>query len=180
MDREAAQRKLNAFPLSTFLVRSRGTLPNGGQLGYAISLKTSDEDIKHMKILSNLNDEYYLSDNLKFKSIVELVAYYSRHSLSESFSGLNTTLRFAVKDLFIVETVHKFDPEASSPNSAEKNLLALEVGERVVILDKLSETQGWWKAYNSMHRIGYIPKSFVKIVSEEPTSAQMTTNISVL
>ena len=34
-------------------------------------------------------------------------------------------------------------------------------------LDKLSETQGWWKACNSLHRIGYIPKSYVKILHDE-------------
>ena len=34
-------------------------------------------------------------------------------------------------------------------------------------LDKLSETQGWWKACNSLHRIGYIPKSYVKIFHDE-------------
>ena len=37
----------------------------------------------------------------------------------------------------------------------------------IFTLDKLSETQGWWKACNKLHRIGYIPKSFVKILHEE-------------
>ena len=56
----------------------------------------------------------------------------------------------------MVEAIHSFDPEASSPNSGEKNLLPLQVGEKVVILDKLSETQGWWKACNKLHRIGSV------------------------
>ena len=51
------------------------------------------------------------------------------------FLGLDTTLRFPIKELFIVEAIHSFDPEASSP-SLDKNLLSLYVGERVVILGK--------------------------------------------
>ena len=52
------------------------------------------------------------------------------------FLGLDTTLRFPIKELFIVEAIHSFDPEASSP-SLDKNLLSLYVGERVVILGNL-------------------------------------------
>ena len=51
------------------------------------------------------------------------------------FLGLDTTLRFPIKELFIVEAIHSFDPEASSP-SLDKNLLSLYIGERVVILGK--------------------------------------------
>jgi hypothetical protein len=169
MDRESAQRRLSPYPLSTFLVRCR--MNNNKQLqGYAISLKTSDADFKHMKILNNLNDEVYLSDSRKFKSIVELISWYSRHSLKESFSGLDTTLRFPIKECNIVEAIHAYDPEASSPTNVtnqERNLLPLEIGERVVIIDKVSECQGWWKACNAFHRIGYIPKSFVITIQEE-------------
>ena len=169
MNREEAQQTLRPYPISTFLVRCRGNPGPSSSMhpGYAISLKTSENDVKHMKILDNLNDDYFLSDHRMFKSVTELVSYHSQHSLNESFKGLDTTLRFPIKELFIVEAIHPFDPEASSPNNAEKNLLPLQIGERVVILDKLSETQGWWKACNGLHRIGYVPKSFVKILSEE-------------
>ena len=94
MDRERAHRKLTPFPIGTFLVRCR---INIAEPNYAISLKTCQSDTKHMKILSNLNDDFYLSDNRKFKSIVELVTYFSRNSLKESFSGLDTSLRFPIK-----------------------------------------------------------------------------------
>ena len=86
--------------------------------------------------IQHLNDEYYLSDSRKFKSVVELVSYFSRSSLKESFSGLDCNLRFSIKDLLIVEAQHKFDPEAQSPNGTENNLLALEIGDRVVVIDK--------------------------------------------
>ena len=166
MDRENATRNLAPFPLGTFLVRCRVNL---AEPNYAISLKTgSVSDVKHMKILSNLNDEFYLSDNRKFKSVVELVSYFSRSSLKESFSGLDCNLRFSIKDLLIVEAQHKFDPEAQSPNGGnENNLLALDIGDRVIVLDKLSENQGWWKACDATNRIGYIPKSYVRPLKSE-------------
>ncbi len=98
MDRDSAERSLASYPVGTFLVRCR---VNMSEPNYAISLKTSSADIKHMKILSNLNDDFYLSDNRKFKSVVELIAYFCRSSLKESFSGLDTTLRFPLKDLLL-------------------------------------------------------------------------------
>ena len=164
MDREKATQTLSPFPLGTFLVRCR---VNMAEPNYAISLKTGHTDVKHMKILSNFNDEYYLSDSRKFKSVVELVSYFSRSSLKESFSGLDCNLRFSIKDLLIVEAQHKFDPEAQSPNGTENNLLALEIGDRVVVIDKFSENTGWWKAYDATHRIGYIPKSYVRPLKPE-------------
>merc|ERR1712095_32484 len=104
MDRESAQRKLASFPIGTFLVRCR---VNMAEPNYAISLKTSVSDVKHMKILSNLNDEFYLADNRKFKSVVELIMYFSRNTLKESFSGLDAILKFPIKDLCIAEAIHK-------------------------------------------------------------------------
>ena len=159
MDRESAQNKLASFPIGTFLVRCR---VNMAEPNYAISLKTSVSDVKHMKILSNLNDEFYLADNRKFKSIVELVSYFSRNSLKESFSGLDINLRFSIKDLLLVEAMHRFDPEASSPNGNENNLLPLEIGDQLIVLDRYSGRHGWWKAFDANHRIGYIPKSYVQ------------------
>ena len=167
LDREKATKALTPYPISTFLVRCRLNL---AEPSFAISLKTSDSDVKHMKILSNLNDEFYLSDTRKFKSVVELVMYFSRNTLKECFSGLDAFLKFPIKDLCIAEAVHKFEVEASSPK--ETNCLPLEIGERIVILDKLSESQGWWKAYNAAHCIGYIPKNFVTIVNDDPTGAE--------
>ena len=158
MDRDTAQRKLAMYPNGTFLVRCR---VNMSEPNFAISLKTSMSDVKHMKIVSNLNDDFYLSDNRKFKSIVELITYFSRNSLKESFGGLDCLLRFSIKELLIVEVMHRFDPEASSPDGNENNLLPLEIGDRLIVLDRYSGGHGWWKACDSNQRIGYIPKSYV-------------------
>ena len=93
-----------------------------------------------MKICAeNKNDpdlRYYLSDNRKFRSVVELVAWYSLHSLRESFSGLDTRLRFSVGELTLVEAQYEFAPALS-----DKNMLSLLPGDRLVVLDK-----NYWKS----------------------------------
>ena len=50
------------------------------------------------------------------------------------------------------------------PNGNKSNLLALDIGDRVVVLEKFSENQGWWKACDATHWIGYIPKSYVRVL----------------
>ena len=101
MDRETAQSTLLPYPISTFLVRCRGNPINAAMHpGYAISLKTSEKDIKHMKLLDNLNDEFFLSDHRKFKSVAELVSYHSQHSLNESFKGKSIISKKSPKKTF--------------------------------------------------------------------------------
>ncbi|CAB4060206.1 VAV [Lepeophtheirus salmonis] len=113
VDRDLANLKLADYPTSTFLVRRRA------QGGFALSVKTSEGDVKHMKILSNSDDEtYFLSDQITFRSIVELVNFYSRNSLKESFHGLNLKLRFPVGELSIVVALYDFEP---SPEGPEEN-----------------------------------------------------------
>ena len=162
MDRSRANRLLEDYPVCTFLVRCRLRQGERAAAGYALSLKT-DRDVKHMKICvtgGNDNDHrFYLSDNHKFRSVVELVAWYSQHSLRESFSGLDTILRFSVGELMLVEAQYEFAPAMS-----DKNMLSLMPGDRLVVLDRQTgNSQGWWKACKN-NRIGYIPKDFVKII----------------
>ena len=45
---------------------------------------------------------YFLSETRKFRSVVELVTFYSRNSLKESFKGLDTPLRFPVGEVTLV------------------------------------------------------------------------------
>lgn len=152
MDRESANGKLNPFPPGAFLVRC-------GRLGYALSLKT-DLDVKHMKIDTQDSTaeeallSYYFSENRKFNSIVELVSWYCRNSLRESFQGLDTVLQFPIGDLCLVEAVYEFHPTGE-----DVNLLPLKGGQRLSVIDKLDD-KGWWKAHNGC-KIGYIPKTFV-------------------
>jgi hypothetical protein len=168
LDREGANTKLNNYPIGTYLVRTR--VQGGDIVGHAISLRTLD-DSKHMKI--NSGDEtmtgssttttavFSLSDSRKFKSIVELVSYFNINSLKESFSGLDTTLKFAYKDLTLVRANYDFTPEQPQPN-----LVALKAGEILAVVGTIqASTTGWLKAVK-LNRIGYIPSGFVSPVTE--------------
>lgn len=57
---------------------------------YALSLKTENGVVKHMKIYQNVEDgqtRYFLSTRRFFKNIVELVSFYERSDLGENFAG---------------------------------------------------------------------------------------------
>ena len=77
MDRDTANKRLEDYPVCTYLVRSRLNA-QGDKAGYALSLKT-DQDVKHMKICTvSVQDVshgdpigtkyFYLSDSRKFRS----------------------------------------------------------------------------------------------------------------
>jgi hypothetical protein len=136
MDRDTANVRLTRYPTGAFLVRCR--VSNGERLGFALSLKT-DNDVKHMKVDTNEEEPdvklYYFSETRKFPSVVELVAWYSRNSLRESFHGLDHSLQFPIGELSLVEAKYEF-----SPSPEDKNMLPLAVGEQVTIIDKM---HGW-------------------------------------
>jgi len=168
MDRDGANTILKNYPIGTYLVRTR--VQGGDIVGHAISLRTL-EDSKHMKI--NCVDEglngsttantpvFSLSDSRKFKSIVELVSYFSINSLKESFSGLDTTLKFAYKDLCLVRANYDFSPDLPEPN-----LLPLKAGDILAVVGNIKgSTTGWLKAVK-LNRIGYIPSDFVQPITE--------------
>ena len=87
------------------------------------------------------------------------IAWYCRNSLKESFQGLDTILQFPIGELAYVEAVYEF-----RPSDEDLNTLPLVVGERLAVIDKLSDDTGWFKAHKDTPqgtRIGYIPKTFV-------------------
>ena len=100
---------------------------------------------------------FYFSENRKFNSIVELVSWYCRNSLKESFQGLDTRLQFPIGELSLVEAIYDFKPSSGEDKA---NLMTLKTGERVAVIDKLDD-KGWWKAHDGKCKIGYIPKTFV-------------------
>ncbi|VDK56355.1 unnamed protein product [Gongylonema pulchrum] len=73
-----------------------------------------------------------------FATVVELVNYYRDHNLRESFETLNTCLNeaFIPKPVYIA--IHNFE-------ATEANLLSLEVGQRVYVINRAGESRGWWK-----------------------------------
>ncbi|XP_017287847.1 guanine nucleotide exchange factor VAV3 isoform X1 [Kryptolebias marmoratus] len=77
---------------STYLVRHRSKEFSE----YAISIKYNN-DVKHIKILAR-DGSYYIAENKKFRSIIELIEYYKHHSLREGFKTLDTTLQFPYRE----------------------------------------------------------------------------------
>lgn len=55
---------------------------------------------KHIKIMKNSQtDKLYVSDACDFDSIPDLVEYYHKNTLGQSFPGVNTTLRYPYLDV---------------------------------------------------------------------------------
>ena len=98
MDRDQANVSMQLYPIGTFLVRAR--LQAGERVGYALSLRTK-EDTKHMKINSGEHPDwgtkFFLSESHAFRSMVELISYYTQNSLKESFAGKKEIFAFITR-----------------------------------------------------------------------------------
>ncbi|KAK6299509.1 hypothetical protein J4Q44_G00295420 [Coregonus suidteri] len=92
MERLQAEAELISRGNSTYLVRHRSR----ELTEYAISIKYSN-DVKHIKIL-NRDGCFHITENNKFKSILELIEYYQHYSLKEGFRSLDTTLQFPYRE----------------------------------------------------------------------------------
>ncbi|XP_051737617.1 guanine nucleotide exchange factor VAV3 [Ctenopharyngodon idella] len=92
MERLQAEAALLNRRSSTYLVRHRSREFNE----YAISIRYNN-DVKHIKILTK-EGSFYIAENRKFRSILELIEYYKHHSLREGFRTLDTTLQFAYRE----------------------------------------------------------------------------------
>ncbi|OWR50144.1 vav isoform 1, partial [Danaus plexippus plexippus] len=161
MSRETATSRLERRVDGTFLlrVRPRAALHD---TQYALSLKT-DNTVKHMRVCLKPIDSvphYYLSESRFFRSVVELISYYEKTSLSENFVGLNSNLRWPFRRV-VATVIHDFRP-------LEASQLALRPGAKVLVLSKEGDGRGWWKGRTldkGDHRSGYFPKECVR---EEP------------
>ena len=60
--------------------------------------------------------------------------------------------RFPYKEISLVEAVYDF-----TPDWGESNMLNLRTGDRLAVIDKMGDGNGWWKAVKE-NKIGYIPK----------------------
>uniref|UniRef100_A0A8C3G1U4 Vav guanine nucleotide exchange factor 3 n=1 Tax=Cyclopterus lumpus TaxID=8103 RepID=A0A8C3G1U4_CYCLU len=144
MERLQAEAELINRVNSTYLVRHRSR----EYTEYAISIKYNN-DVKHIKILTK-DGCFYIAENKKFRSILELIEYYKHHSLREGFRSLDTTLKFpyqepenAAMQLFtpkvIGVAIARYD--FSSRDTRE---LSLQEGDVVKIYTK-SGANGWWR-----------------------------------
>ncbi|XP_038160201.1 guanine nucleotide exchange factor VAV3 isoform X2 [Cyprinodon tularosa] len=109
MERFQAEAELINRVNSTYLVRHRSK----EFTEYAISIKYNN-DVKHIKILTK-EGCYYIAENKKFRSILELIEYYKHHSLREGFKSLDTTLQFPYREPENA-AVHRFSrPGSNTP-----------------------------------------------------------------
>ncbi|EDW65275.1 protein vav isoform X2 [Drosophila virilis] len=158
MDRETAANRLENRRIGTYLLRVR---PQGAssphETMYALSLKTDDHVIKHMKINQENDGEsmlYCLSSRRHFKTIVELVSYYERNDLGENFAGLNQSLQWPFREV-IATALYDFDPKAGS------NQLQLRTDCQVLVIGKDGDSKGWWRGKIG-DTVGYFPKEYVQ------------------
>ncbi|XP_063703763.1 protein vav isoform X2 [Culicoides brevitarsis] len=157
MDRDTATMKLSTRKVGTYLLRVR---PQGAshsdETMYALSLKTDDNVVKHMKIYQENVGEcvlYLLSKRRQFKTIVELVSFYERNDLGENFAGLNQTLQWPYKEISAT-ALFDFLP-------TESNQLELRRGCHLIVIGKEGDSKGWWRGrVNS--KVGFFPKEYVR------------------
>lgn len=95
MERNSSEKVLQNCPKGTFLVRDRGRIKGG----HALSIKMEDA-VKHLRVFSDNQDgidvNFYLSEARKFDTLVELVNWYRRNSLKESFATIDTVLMYSI------------------------------------------------------------------------------------
>uniref|UniRef100_G3NBI3 Vav guanine nucleotide exchange factor 3 n=1 Tax=Gasterosteus aculeatus aculeatus TaxID=481459 RepID=G3NBI3_GASAC len=147
MERLQAEAELINRVNSTYLVRHRSR----EYTEYAVSIKYNN-DVKHIKILTK-DGCFYIAENKKFRSILELIEYYKHHSLREGFRSLDTTLKFPYQEpenadmqrlnrsgsTMIGVAIARYD--FSSRDTRE---LSLQEGDVVKIYTK-SGANGWWR-----------------------------------
>ncbi|XP_023678052.1 guanine nucleotide exchange factor VAV3b [Paramormyrops kingsleyae] len=168
MERPQAEAELIDRGNSTYLVRHRSKEQNE----YAISIKYNN-DVKHIKIL-NKDGWFCITENKKFKSILELIEYYKHQSLKEGFRSLDTTLQFPYREPENNTKLRSQRPGSHvlSPrvmgiaiarydySARDMRELSLMEGDVVKIYNKLG-ANGWWKGeVNS--RIGWFPSTYVE------------------
>ncbi|XP_026826200.1 protein vav isoform X2 [Ooceraea biroi] len=157
MGRDTASTKLESREDGTYMLRIRpaGQIRLKHETNYALSIKAAGA-VKHIRVFKrdvDGADLYYLSESRFFKSVVELVEYYERASLSENFEKLDQRLLWPYR---CVLATALFDFRGS-----ERNQLSLRRGCRVVILSKEGDAKGWWKGKID-NQVGFFPKEYVQ------------------
>ncbi|XP_076233173.1 vav guanine nucleotide exchange factor isoform X2 [Calliopsis andreniformis] len=157
MGRETASNKLEPREDGTYMLRVRpaGQPRLKHETNYALSIK-ADGAVKHIRVFKrdvDGADLYYLSESRFFKSVVELVEYYERVSLSENFEKLDQRLLWPYKRV-LARALFDF-------RGGERNQLSLRRGCRVVVLSKEGDAKGWWKGKIG-DQVGFFPKEYVE------------------
>lgn len=157
MGRDAASNKLESREDGTYMLRVRpaGQPRLKHETNYALSIK-AEGTVKHIRVFKrdvDGADLYYLSESRFFKSVVELVEYYERASLSENFEKLDQRLLWPYRRV-LAKALFDF-------RGCERNQLSLRRGCRVVVLSKEGDAKGWWKGKIG-DQVGFFPKEYVE------------------
>ncbi|KAL6420434.1 hypothetical protein ACFW04_014438 [Cataglyphis niger] len=157
MGRDAATNKLESREDGTYMLRVRpaGQPRLKHETNYALSIK-AEGAVKHIRVFKrdvDGADLYYLSESRFFKSVVELVEYYERASLSENFEKLDQRLLWPYRRV-LAKALFDF-------RGSERNQLSLRRGCRVVVLSKEGDAKGWWKGKIG-DQVGFFPKEYVE------------------
>ncbi|XP_012243060.1 protein vav isoform X2 [Bombus vosnesenskii] len=157
MGRDTASNKLEPREDGTYMLRVRpaGQPRLKHETNYALSIK-ADGAVKHIRVFKrdvDGADVYYLSESRFFKSVVELVEYYERASLSENFEKLDQRLLWPYRRV-LAKALFDF-------RGGERNQLSLRRGCRVVVLSKEGDAKGWWKGKIG-DQVGFFPKEYVE------------------
>eukprot|EP00731_Ephydatia_muelleri_P024738 Em0016g1009a len=186
MSRIQAEQALSKMRDGVFLIRESDV--RAGE--YAIALKWRGMP-KHIKIPKHPDSrKFFVSDISEFASIDELVDHYQRTSLGSSFPGVDTTLRYSLKDKEALATstvgpsaVFPLLPpatplllpppptprqtvcswaEALYPFDAEyEDELTLRKHDEVKIIEKATNKLGWW--YGECNgQVGLFPSNYVR------------------
>uniref|UniRef100_A0A8C9U1D9 Vav 3 guanine nucleotide exchange factor b n=1 Tax=Scleropages formosus TaxID=113540 RepID=A0A8C9U1D9_SCLFO len=168
IERPQAEAELIDRENSTYLVRHRSK----EFAEYAISIKYNNE-VKHIKIL-NKDGVFYIAENRKFKSILELIEYYQQNSLKEGFRTLDTALLFPYRALRTITRQrsqrcgeHVLTPRVTGIaiarydySARDTRELSLAEDDVVKIYTKLG-ANGWWKGEVN-GRVGWFPSTYVE------------------
>ncbi|XP_032688224.1 protein vav isoform X3 [Odontomachus brunneus] len=157
MGRDAASNKLECREDGTYMLRVRpaGQPRLQHETNYALSIK-AEGAVKHIRVFKrdvDGADLYYLSESRFFKTVVELVEYYERQSLSENFEKLDQRLLWPYRRI-LAKALFDF-------HGCERNQLSLRRGCRVVVLSKEGDAKGWWKGKIG-DQVGFFPKEYVE------------------
>nr|CAB3267600.1 guanine nucleotide exchange factor VAV2-like [Phallusia mammillata] len=90
MDRGGAEQMLGGKPSGTFLVRTRD-----GHMAISLCFQS---DMKHIRINITGDNMYFVAECKNFRTVQELVRYYQDNSMSSSFFGLETNLKYPYRD----------------------------------------------------------------------------------
>ncbi|XP_017880659.1 protein vav isoform X2 [Ceratina calcarata] len=151
MERDTASNKLEPREDGTYMLRVRPA----GQPRLKHETK-ADGAVKHIRVFKRDvegADVYYLSESRFFKSVIELIEYYERESLSENFEKLDQRLLWPYRRV-IATALFDF-------RGGERNQLSLRRGCKVVVLSKEGDAKGWWKGKIG-DQVGFFPKEYVE------------------